>query len=83
VIFAGDFNSTPDSAVMDLVEQSFEIPDKGEDQFTFHAQKPVREIDFIAYRPADRFELIESRVIDEAVVSDHRPVLLVLKLKKK
>jgi endonuclease/exonuclease/phosphatase family metal-dependent hydrolase len=83
VILAGDFNSTPDSPVMTLLGQSFTIPDKGEDHFTFHAQKPVREIDFIIYRPADRFEVIESRVIDEALVSDHRPVLLVLELKRK
>jgi len=83
VIFAGDFNSTPDSPVMSLTGQAFAIPDKGEDHFTFHSGNPNREIDFIAYRPADRFEVIESRVIDEPVASDHRPVLLVLRMKKK
>jgi len=78
VILAGDFNSTPDSPVMGLIGESFLIPDKGDDHFTFRSDRPNREIDFIVFRPAERFEVIEVRVIDEPVVSDHRPVLLVV-----
>jgi endonuclease/exonuclease/phosphatase family metal-dependent hydrolase len=81
VILAGDFNSTPDSAVMALIGESFDIPDKGSDHFTFRSDRPEREIDFIVFRPADRFAVVESRVIDEPVASDHRPVLLVLELR--
>jgi len=81
VILAGDFNSTPDSAVMAFIGESFEIPDKGEDHFTFRSDRPDREIDFIVYRPADRFTVVELRVIDEPVASDHRPVLLVLEIR--
>jgi endonuclease/exonuclease/phosphatase family metal-dependent hydrolase len=79
VILAGDFNSTPDSEVMALIGETFAIPDKGEDHFTFSSDRPEREIDFIVYRPADRFAVVESRVIDEPVASDHRPVFLVLR----
>ena len=81
VILAGDFNSTPDSAVMAFIDESFEIPDKGDDHFTFRSDRPDREIDFIVYRPADRFTVVELRVIDEPVASDHRPVLLVLEIR--
>lgn len=81
VILAGDFNSTPDSEVMALIGESFTIPDKGADHFTFSSDNPQREIDFIAYRPADRFTVVESRVIDEPVASDHRPVLLVVEVR--
>jgi len=80
VILAGDFNSTPDSDVMAFIGDSFVIPSKGDDHLTFSSDRPEREIDFIVYRPAGRFRVVESRVIDEPVASDHRPVLLVLEL---
>ncbi len=78
VVLAGDFNSTPDSPVMNLVGESFAVPDKGDDHLTFRSDDPTREIDFIVFRPADRFTVIESRVIDEPLASDHRPVLLIV-----
>lgn len=81
VILAGDFNSTPDSEVMSFIGKTFALPDKGADHFTFRSDRPEREIDFIVYRPAHRFTVIESRVIDEPVASDHRPVLLVVEFR--
>jgi len=81
VILAGDFNSRPDSDVMALVREAWHIPDKGEDHFTFPSDAPDREIDYIVYRPQDRFEVVEHRVIDEPVASDHRPLLLELRFK--
>lgn len=76
VILAGDFNSTPDSEVMALLRQSWTIPAKGGDHLTFPSTEPNREIDFIIYRPRERFEVVESRVIHEPIASDHQPVLL-------
>jgi endonuclease/exonuclease/phosphatase family metal-dependent hydrolase len=78
VILAGDFNSTPDSAVMELIRETFTVPDKGSDRFTFPSHRAEREIDFMAWRPRDRFVAVESRVIDEPIASDHRPVLLLV-----
>ena len=69
------------SSVMNLIARHWSIADKGAFRFTFPADNPEREIDFIAYRPADRFTIVESRVIPEKVASDHRPVLLVLELR--
>ncbi|KPK63066.1 MAG: hypothetical protein AMS21_06930 [Gemmatimonas sp. SG8_38_2] len=81
IILAGDFNSTPDSEVIDLFSRSgWHIPDKGEDRLTFRSDDPRREIDYIMYRPEDPFEVVELDVIDEPLVSDHRPVLLQLRL---
>ena len=81
LILAGDFNSTPDAEVMSFIGETFATPDKGADHFTFRSDRPEREIDFIVYRPAHRFTVIESRVIDEPVASDHRPVLLVVEFR--
>lgn len=81
VILAGDFNSQPGDAVMSFLGESFTVPSKNGDRFTFRADEPTREIDFILLRPGERFEVIESRVIDESNVSDHRPVLTVVRLR--
>lgn len=79
-IWAGDFNSLPDSTVMSTLARSWHIVDKGEDRLTFSSFDPVREIDFVLYGPADRFRVIEQRLLDEPVASDHRPVFVVLEV---
>jgi endonuclease/exonuclease/phosphatase family metal-dependent hydrolase len=80
VILAGDFNSLPDSDVLALLKQYWHVPDKGADRLTYPSDVPEREIDYIMYRPADRFEVLDLRVIHEPLVSDHRPVLIDLRL---
>lgn len=80
IILAGDFNSTPDSEVMTLLATVWEMPPKGEDRFTFPSNVPDREIDYILYRPAERFQVVEQRVLHEPLASDHRPLLLELEL---
>jgi endonuclease/exonuclease/phosphatase family metal-dependent hydrolase len=80
VILAGDFNSRPDSEVIDLFRRYWQVPFKGSDHLTFPSEIPNREIDYIMYRPRDRFEITDSWVVYEPLVSDHRPVLLELRL---
>lgn len=80
VIMAGDFNSLPDSEVLTLLKQYWHVPDKGEDRLTYPSDVPLREIDYIMYRPADCFDVVEHRVIHEPLVSDHRPVLIELRI---
>ena len=81
-IIAGDFNSTPDSAVLDLFDEHWTVPDKGADPLTFSSDKPTKEIDFLMYRPSEAFDVLEIDVVDEPVVSDHRPLTLDLRFKK-
>lgn len=84
VILAGDFNSEPGSAVMALVgARGWHTLDKGADRLTFSSDAPRTEIDFIAVRPADRFVVLRHRVLDEPVVSDHRPLIADLALRRR
>lgn len=79
VLLVGDFNSQPGGSVLELLSRHWCVPAKPADaHFTFPADQPAREIDFVLYRPADRFRLLEYRVVDERLASDHRPVLVVL-----
>ena len=74
-VIAGDFNSMPDSPVIELFSD-WTIPDKGKDHLTFSSDKPRVEIDFILHRPSSAFIVRDIDVIDEPIASDHRPVLV-------
>ena len=78
VILAGDFNSQPDSPVVALLARQWYLVEKGEDHLTFPSYGPEREIDYFFYRPAASFRVLQQRVLDEPVISDHRPLLLEL-----
>lgn len=81
VVVAGDFNSQPGSAVLKLFESDWKIPDKGKDAFTFSSDQPDREIDFAMVRMNSKWSVQSIDVIEEPLVSDHRP--LVLELEKR
>jgi endonuclease/exonuclease/phosphatase family metal-dependent hydrolase len=80
MIIAGDMNATSGSAVVNLLEEDWTNVSAGVPLFTFPSEKPVRQIDFVLFRPASRWKVIDSIVLDEAVASDHRPLLTVLEL---
>lgn len=78
VIWIGDFNSQRGDAVMNWLEPQFAIPAKQGPTNTFPANLPRREIDYVLFHPKEAFTIKECRVLDEPVLSDHRPVLAVL-----
>jgi endonuclease/exonuclease/phosphatase family metal-dependent hydrolase len=80
VILAGDFNSRPGDVVLQRLTRDWLVVPKEGDRFTFPADVPDREIDFIMLRPAEAFEILEHRVVNEALASDHRPLLALLRL---
>jgi endonuclease/exonuclease/phosphatase family metal-dependent hydrolase len=80
VVLAGDFNSRPGDVVLRRLRRDWLVVPKDGDRFTYPAEAPDREIDFIMIRPGAAFEIVEHRVINEGVASDHRPLLAVLRL---
>ena len=77
VIFGGDFNARPaNSTITDFQELGY--------TFTSLTGFSISDylIDFITYRPSAGFELVSHKVITAAAnVSDHYPVVAILKLK--
>jgi endonuclease/exonuclease/phosphatase family metal-dependent hydrolase len=80
VILVGDFNSEPSSPVLSLLERFWHNPGKEGNPLTFPSDEPKREIDFVLFRPVEMFQVLESRVVDDSLTSDHRPVLLRMRL---
>jgi endonuclease/exonuclease/phosphatase family metal-dependent hydrolase len=74
-ILAGDFNSRPDSRVMSQLAENWLVVPKGEDHYSFPSYAPDEEIDFILLRPAGAFRVIDQRLLDEPIASDHRPLV--------
>ncbi|MBE0535978.1 MAG: endonuclease/exonuclease/phosphatase family protein [Phycisphaerae bacterium] len=80
VILAGDLNATPDSETLALFMPEWQWTAGRDPQPTFPADEPNRTIDYILIKPAERWRVVETRVIEEKVASDHRPVLAILEL---
>lgn len=81
MILAGDLNDVPDSRPIELLGGSWTASDAGRWAPTSPAGDPRRKIDYVMFRPADRWRVVELRVLDEPVASDHRPLLAVLSLR--
>jgi len=88
-ILAGDLNAEPGSAPIEEFRKEWKIagmqsdakPQAAAPLLTFPADKPAKWIDYVLVRPAEKWEVVEVRVIEEAVASDHRPLLAVLRRK--
>lgn len=82
VIIGADLNALPDSRPLAALLASSWQDAAGKDAApTFPADDPKRRIDYVLARPASKLRGVESRVVEEKVASDHRPVVAVVELK--
>ncbi len=79
-LLAGDLNATPESNPMKILSKFWTDACARDPQPTFPSSDPRRRIDYVLFRPASRWKVLETRVIDEKVASDHCPLLVVLEL---
>ncbi len=78
MILAGDFNAEPKSESIALLGTSWTEATNKSGTLTFPSKDPKVKIDYVFYRPAKSFRIIEVRTLDEPVASDHCPVLVVM-----
>ena len=79
-IIAGDLNSIPGSAAIDLFDEQF-TRTCNDCEFTIPVIKPKSAIDFVGFAKGSPFEVLSHQVIPERYASDHLPIVSVLKLK--
>ncbi len=77
-LLAGDWNDTPDSELLQEMTKYFTIL-SGND-VSYPADEPQDCLDYVALFKDHSVEMLESIVIDEPEVSDHRPVLVRIEL---
>ncbi|MBN2593430.1 MAG: endonuclease/exonuclease/phosphatase family protein [Sedimentisphaerales bacterium] len=80
IVLAGDLNATPGSDPINLLLGQWSYAAQDNPKPTYPSTRPARKIDYIMYKPKDRWKVVEVRVIDEKIASDHCPVLAVLEL---
>lgn len=68
VILAGDLNARPDSQPMKLLLKKHWVD----------AIAPQSRIDYVLFRSKDPWKVLEVKIVDDRIASDHRPVLAVL-----
>jgi len=74
-ILAGDMNARPDTDVMKILGEQWS------NALTEDAEptgRPRLRGDYVLYRPAACWRIVETTVLEDRVASDHRPVLVVL-----
>lgn len=80
VLLAGDLNDTVESRTLrEFAKQWTRANDKP--LATIPVDKPTKQIDFVLFRPAEQWKVIEAKVLPESVASDHRAFLAVLELR--
>jgi endonuclease/exonuclease/phosphatase family metal-dependent hydrolase len=80
IVLAGDLNAMPGSDPINLLLRQWSDAAEDDPRPTFPSTKPARRIDYIMYKPMGRWNVVEVRVIDQKVASDHCPVFAVLEL---
>ena len=79
MILCGDLNARPESATMTELFSKWTASDPDLSP-TFPSKKPVVKIDYVLFKPAHRWKVIETRVICDTIASDHCAQLSVLEL---
>ena len=82
VLLLGDLNSTPESSVFAALKEKF-VPLSDVKKKTYPADEPQKCLDYVLGYTGNgtTYTVLGSWVIEDTVASDHRPVLVDLRLK--
>ena len=80
-VLAGDFNARPGTEVMAVLDARWINPlaaQATEEYVSRNGRRRGPRGDYVLFRPAHEWRVIEARTLDDRTASDHRPVLTVL-----
>lgn len=81
MILAGDLNAQPGSKTIDILESFWTSSyEKDNPEPTFPSDNPRVKIDYVMYYPANRWKVLETKVVQDEIASDHCAYLVVLEL---
>ncbi len=80
-ILAGDLNAVPGSAPINILEKiwtpSYDVENPAP---TYPSKDPRIKIDYVMFYPKKRWNVIETKVIEDSIASDHCAYLVTLEL---
>lgn len=80
-ILAGDLNARPGSEPINILEKVWSSSyDKDNPQPTFPSDHPRAKIDYVMFYPKSSWKVLETKVIQDSVASDHCAYLVTLEL---
>lgn len=80
-ILAGDLNCEPGSAPIKILGELWGNSDDPDHILpTFPSDNPVEKIDYVMFYPKNRWKVLETKVIQDKVASDHCAYLSVIQL---
>jgi len=80
-ILTGDLNAVPDSWPLKKLKQKGWVAETlGKELNTIRSTNPTKQIDYVLIRPERSWIVIDVRVLNEPVASDHLPVVMTLEL---
>lgn len=80
-ILAGDLNAIPGSRPIDILEEVWSASyDKDNPAPTYSSDNPTKKIDYVMFYPEGRWKIIEKKVIQDPIASDHCAYLVTLEL---
>lgn len=78
-ILTGDLNSTPDSETLSKFKSCGWIYESmGKALYTIPSSNPAEQIDFVLFRPQNKWKVTDVKILDEPVASDHLPIVMTL-----
>ena len=71
-ILAGDLNAIPGSAPINILEEQWTPSyNKKDPAPTFPSKEPRVKIDYVMFKPANNWKVMDTRVIQDSIASDH------------
>jgi len=82
-ILAGDLNAIPGSTPINILQEQW-IPSYNRDNPapTFPSKEPRIKIDYVMFKPGENWKVIDTKVIQDPIASDHCAYLVTLELVK-
>lgn len=78
-LMAGDFNDGPQSQTLRELATKWRVTST-QPLPTIPVATPTQQIDFVLVSASEAWHVIDTKVIDEPVASDHRPLLAIVEL---
>lgn len=82
-LLVGDLNTIPESPPINILEEMWTATyDKSNPAATYPSSAPTRKLDYVMYYPKNKWKVLETRVIQDTIASDHCAYLVTLELVK-